>query len=256
MCHDADSRPPITDAPLTSAEGTDLVLTTADGVNFRTFQARPAQPSDVGIVVLPDVRGLHDYYRDLALRLAEQGHEALAVDYYGRTAGPEARPSGIGFEDMGFDFMAHVHQLTKTGLEADFATAVSHLRSTTACTSVFTIGFCMGGRNSYLSPTRGQNLNGCIGFYGSLGELNGIPGPLQVVDEINTPLLLLQSADDTDPDRFPNAEFSAALTARGVEHDLVIYEAPHSFFDVKMAAHADVCLDAWSRIKGFIARYS
>lgn len=257
MCHDPDSRPPIYDAPLTSATGADLLLTAHDGTTFGAFQAHPGEASGVGVVVLPDVRGLHDFYRDLALRFAEVGHAALVIDYYGRSAGPEPRPSGVGFEDVGFDFMEHAGKLEMSGLEDDFTTAVSHLRASTGCSSVFTIGFCMGGRQSYLSSARGLDLAGCIGFYGSLGSRNGVD-LMEHVPSMNAPILALQSKADEEanPEHFQHGAFDAALTAAGVAHELVVYDAPHSFFDVKYAEHADTCADAWSRTKAFIAQYS
>ena len=47
------------------------------------------------IVILPDVRGLHPYYEELALRFAEHGVDALAIDCFGRTAGAEPRGDGL-----------------------------------------------------------------------------------------------------------------------------------------------------------------
>ena len=41
----------------------------------------------IGVVVLPDVRGLYRFYEELALRFAERGYPAVAIDYFGRTAG-------------------------------------------------------------------------------------------------------------------------------------------------------------------------
>ena len=207
------------------------------------------------MLVFPDVRGLHDFYRELALRFAEQGHAALVVDYYGRSAGPESRASGIGFADAGFDFMAHASKLSSTELEADFGTALNFLREQAAPTSTFTIGFCMGGRQSYLSSARGENLNGCMGFYGSLGLRNGV-NVLETVPLMRSPILAMQAGSDTDPDNFPNAAFDAALTDAGIAHEVIVYDAPHSFFDVNFAEYAEVCADAWAKIKAFIATYS
>ena len=61
--------------------------TAADGNRLAAFRARAAEPTGAGIVILPDVRGLHPYYEELALRFAERGIDALAIDYFGRTAG-------------------------------------------------------------------------------------------------------------------------------------------------------------------------
>ena len=76
MCFDVDSRPPI--APM--ADGAlaheRLVLTASDGNAFAAFRARPATPTGAGIVILPNVRGPHRYYEELALRFAEAGVDA------------------------------------------------------------------------------------------------------------------------------------------------------------------------------------
>ena len=69
-----------------------LILTAADRNRFFAFRARASDPSGAGVVILPDVRGLHPYYEELALRFAENGIDALAIDWFGRTA--EAEPRG------------------------------------------------------------------------------------------------------------------------------------------------------------------
>ena len=105
MCHHLDSRPPV--APLAGAAvgHSDLVLEPTDGNRFAAFEARPADPSGAGIVILPDVRGLHRFYEELALRFAERGHRAIAIDYYGRTAGVAKR--GEDFDYPGPPGPAH-----------------------------------------------------------------------------------------------------------------------------------------------------
>ncbi len=53
------------------------------------------------------------------------------------------------------------------------------------------------------------------------------------------------------------AEYEAALTAAGVEHELVTYEgAPHSFFDRKQEEFADASEDAWQRVLDFVGRHA
>src|SRR5436190_8129153 len=122
MCHDFDSRPPV--APLAGAavEHSDLVLEPTDGNRFAAFEARPADPSGAGIIILPDVRGLHRFYEELALRFAEAGVDAIAVDYFGRTADTEHR-------DAEFDHQAHMAQVQPETLFQDVDAAAAHLRS-------------------------------------------------------------------------------------------------------------------------------
>ena len=95
MCHDADSRPPAPPRSGDVAERGTLTLTSADGTEVAAAYAAPAAPARVGVVLLPDIRGLHPYYVALAERFAEAGLPALAVDWFGRTAGASPVNSGL-----------------------------------------------------------------------------------------------------------------------------------------------------------------
>ena len=249
MCFDSDSLPPIPVISGAAVSHDDLVLDAADGNRLAAFSAAPEESATTGIVILPDVRGLYRFYEELALRFAERGYPAVAFDYFGRTAGVEKR-------DDEFDYMPHVMQTTPEGVQADVAAAVAHLRAA-GCTSVFTVGFCFGGRNSWLAAAAGHGLAGAVGFYGMPGERNGVVGPTERAAEIAAPILALQAGGDEHILAEHNEAFDVALTAAGVEHDVVTYEdAPHSFFDRKQEQFADASDDAWRRVVAFVERYS
>jgi carboxymethylenebutenolidase len=251
MCFELDSLPPIPAISGAAVSHDDLVLEAADGTRFAAFAASPDEPSGNGVVVLPDVRGLYRFYEELALRFAERGIAAVAIDYFGRTA-------GVGKRDDDFPYTEHVQQTTPEGIQADVAAAVAYLRSPAAgsCLAVFTVGFCFGGRNSWLAAAGGHGLAGAIGFYGNPGERDGAPGPTQRAAEIDAPILALQAGDDANITAAHNAEFERALDAAGVEHELVTYAgAPHSFFDRKHEEFADASEDAWARVLAFIERH-
>ena len=250
MCFDLDSAPPIPAISGAAVSHDDLVLEASDGNRFAAFLATPEEPSSVGVVILPDVRGLYRFYEELALRFAERGHPALAFDYFGRTAGIEKR-------DDDFEYMPHVQQTTPAGVQVDVAACVEHLRASGA-TSVFTVGFCCGGRNSWLASAGGHGLAGAVGFYGRPGPGNdGSPGPSQRVGEMAAPILALQGGDDPGIPVEDSQAFDRALSEAGVEHEVVIYDgAPHSFFDRKHEEFAADSEDAWNRVLAFLARYA
>src|SRR6059058_2286891 len=108
MCFDADSEPPVPRMAGAAVSHDATTLTAADGNTFAAFVATPDEPSVTGIVILPDVRGLYHFYEELALRFAERGHVAIAIDYFGRTAGAAKR-------DDDFEYMPHVQQATPEG---------------------------------------------------------------------------------------------------------------------------------------------
>jgi carboxymethylenebutenolidase len=252
VCFEPDSSPPIPVISGAAVSHDQLVLEAQDGNRFAAFAALPDKGAVLaGVVILPDVRGLYRFYEELALRFAERGYPAIAFDYFGRTAGVEKR-------DDDFEYMPHVQATTSEGIQADVTAAVGWLRMRAGVQSVFTVGFCMGGRHSWLSAAGGHGLAGAVGFYGRPGAgQDGTPGPTQRAGEMDCPILALQAGDDQNITAEQNAEFEQALGAAGVEHGLVTYEgAPHSFFDRKQEQFADASEDAWQRVLAFIDQHA
>jgi carboxymethylenebutenolidase len=252
MCHELDSQPPIPVIAGAAVSHEDAVLDSADGNRLAAFVARPSEPSGVGLVILPDFRGLYRFYEELALRFAERGYTAIAIDYFGRTA-------GVGKRDDAFPFMDHFRATTPAGVRADVGAAVAYLRSSGGggVGAVFTVGFCFGGRHSWLAAADGHDLAGAVGFYGMPGERDGQPGPTQRASEITAPILALQGGGDAHITAADNEAFDAALSAAGVPHEVIIEEgAPHSFFDRHHEEFAAQSQDAWERTLAFIARYT
>jgi carboxymethylenebutenolidase len=243
MCFELDSLPPIPVIAGAAVSHEDLVLESEDGTELAAFSAAPDEPSGAGVVILPDVRGLYRFYEELALRFAERGHAAIAIDYFGRTAGAAKR-------DDDFPYRDHVAQTTPEQVQTDVRAAVDYLRSPEggSCRSVFTVGFCFGGRHSWLAAGAGHGLAGAIGFYGR---------PPESATGIAAPILALQAGADEHISAEGNAAFDEALTAAGVEHEVVTYDgAPHSFFDRRYEEHADASADAWARVLAFVDKHS
>jgi carboxymethylenebutenolidase len=245
VCHSDDSRPPAPPISLGIAERTDLHLTSSDGTSVLAYAATPAAPNGRAVVILPDVRGLHAFYRELAALFADAGFHAVAIDYFGRTADTDTR-------DESFEFMPHVGKTTPENIAADVAAALDHLRALDSPPSaIFSVGFCFGGSNSWRQSGHGHNLAGCIGFYG--GHPVERVGPW--VSSMTAPLLmLLAGVDSTTPEEFD--EFATLVRARDLEVESHTYAgAPHSFFDRSFADHSAACEDAWQRILNFTTRF-
>jgi carboxymethylenebutenolidase len=253
VCFDTDSLPPIPPISGAAVSHRELTLEAADGNRFAAFAASPDSSPRAGVVILPDVRGLYRFYEELALRFAERGYAAIAFDYFGRTAGVAKRGDD-------FEYMPHVEQTTVEGVQQDVGACVAYLRSPEGggCTSIVTVGFCFGGRNSWLAAASGHGLKGAVGFYGRPGPArDGSPGPAQRASEIAAPILALQAGADQNITAEDNAAFDEALTAAGIEHEVVTYPgAPHSFFDRKQADFAADSEDAWNRVLAFLERHS
>src|ERR671934_1151992 len=148
MCFDYDSRPPDLPADLVlpamagGAAAELLELTSADGTRFSAALAEAPDSAARAVVILPDVRGLYRFYVELAERFAQAGHHAIAIDYFGRTAG-----TGERGED--FEYMPHVQQTRVESVQLDIAAALEALPERAGARGAVTVGFCFGGSQSF-----------------------------------------------------------------------------------------------------------
>jgi carboxymethylenebutenolidase len=243
MCFDVDSEPPIPRISGAAVAHDDLVLESEDGNRFAAFRAVPEGEVSTGVVILPDVRGLYRFYEELALRFAERGHVAIAFDYFGRTAGVDKRPDD-------WDYMPLVQQLTQEQVQADVGACVRDLQAL-GCSAIFTVGFCFGGSGSWAAAASGHDLAGAVGFYGRPGRM------IELVPQLEAPILALQGGADQGIPHEDNLEFEQALRTMGKEYELIEFEgAPHSFFDRKQEEFQAASDDAWQRTLAFIQAHS
>jgi carboxymethylenebutenolidase len=239
MCFELDSEPPIPRISGAAVSHDDVVGESADGNRFAAFRAVPDGEFSTGVVILPDVRGLYRFYEELALRIAERGYAAIAFDYFGRTAGVEKRADD-------WDYMPLVQQLTQEQVQADVAACVADLRAF-GCTSIFTVGFCFGGSGSWAAAAWGHGLAGAVGFYGRPSRM------IELVPQLEVPILALQGGADQGIPHEDNVAFEQALGYAGKKYELIEFEgAPHSFFDRKQEEFQDASDEAWRRTLEFI----
>jgi carboxymethylenebutenolidase len=250
MCFDDDARPPLPPIRGGAIDARDLRLTSRDGTEFAAYGARAERPSGAGILIIPDVRGLSPYYEELTLRFAEAGVDAVAIDFYARSAGPEKRAAD-------FEYEPHVLQLDPASVDADVAAAVDELRSAEggAPQRLYTVGFCIGGRISLLQARSGLGLSGVIGLYPwPVGpHRSGLPAPADEAPRFGCPVLVLYGGEDAGIPPEARETFDRALDAAGVEHRTLTYDgAPHSFFDRKADEYADASAEAWREMLDFM----
>jgi carboxymethylenebutenolidase len=251
MCHPPGARPPEVPSDLLpisgGAGGEDVILTSEDATRFRAYLAK-ATDGESGVVIAPDVRGLHSFYEELAERFAAAGVHAIAFDYFGRTAGTTRRADD-------FEFREHVAKLKPATIQADIASSIGHLRGATDARRIYVLGFCMGGRQAFFASAEHAELAGVVGFYGRLSTREGEEGtaPKDRAPRMRAAVLGLFGGADPGIPTSDVEEFEQALSDARVAHHFVTYPgAPHSFFDRTFAEHQDACDDAWRRALGFI----
>lgn len=245
MCYTDDARPPLPPVSGAAADHGELTLTASDGNKFAAYFARAEKPTGAGMVVMPDVRGLHQFYKELAQRFAEAGIDSVAIDYFGRTA-------GIGDRSDSFEYMPHVQAATPEGIAADTAAAIAYLKSRDggAVKSAFTVGFCFGGSNSYNQSALQPDLDGAIGFYGRPARSEPF------IEKMKAPLLVMVAGNDQATTPEQAMEFKQKLTDAGVDFEQHVYRgAPHSFFDRGFEEWKEAGDDAWRRMLDFVKRH-
>lgn len=251
MCYDDNARPPVPPGAKGETRSEKIVLTASDGNRFHAFTAVPAGAitSRKAVLIYPDIRGLHQFYCDLAIRFAEVGLPAIAIDYFGRTAGLTSRAEG-------FEFMPHVQQLKLASFSLDVQAALDWLRQHVAAdVRVFVVGFCMGGTFTLLTGgNRGLGFAGLIPFYAGLSrDFGGAGTALDHATKVAYPVEAFFGGADAGIPEASVQELDGRLDKAGIKHTVTVYPgAPHSFFDRRAAEFTAASNDAWSRLLDFI----
>ena len=247
MCFDSQARPPAPPRRGHLVDSRRLTLTASDGTQVAASIATTRDANSPGIVLLPDVRGLHPYYEMLAEAVADAGVHALAVDLYARTAGADYR-------DDDFDYAPHRAAAADAGMRIDVAAAADELRSAGAG-AVHVWGFCFGGRGAFMQASQ-PAIDGAIGFYGWPSRIEeGGSSPIEEAraKRVRAPVLAIYGGGDAKITQTDIQTYDQALESAGVAHQTIVYPgAPHSFFDRMMSDYASACDDAWQKVLEFV----
>src|SRR5260370_16666087 len=199
-----------------------MVVNARDRNRFLAYLTTPSQASEAQIIIYPDVRGLHQFYKELVLRFAEVGVTALAIDYFGRTAGLTSR-------DEPFEYAPHTQQLQFDTISHDTHAALDYLREKAgAPTPVFLIGFCMGGTLTILSGTDpSYGFAGLIPFYaGITRSFMGKGTLLENADKVLYPVLGSFGGADQGIPESAVKELESKLVNVASELTILSYPAP------------------------------
>jgi carboxymethylenebutenolidase len=229
-----------------------ITLQTADGP-MECFQARP-EGARRAVIVIQEAFGVNDHIRDVATRFASEGYHAIAPALYHRSGGGTAP-----YDDFS-KVMPLLEGFTDDGVLVDVDATVAHLADAGfPAASVGIVGFCMGGRVTFLVAVR-RALGAGVGFYGG-GIVNPrFPGQAKLADEaasLETPWLgLFGDRDGSIPVDDVEA-LRGALAGAAVDHDIVRYaDAEHGFFcDLRPSYSPQAAADAWPRTLDWLAKH-
>lgn len=210
-----------------------------------------------GVVVIHHMPGYDRSTKEITRRFAAGGYLALLPNLYHREA-PGASP-----DDAAATARAQ-GGVPDERLVGDVSGAIAHLKALSKSNGkVATIGYCSGGRQSFLSATSLQ-LDAAVVCYPG-GVVNAPPAGAPVrftplldrAKNLSCPLLGLFGDDDKFPTPEEVAVLGKELSAHGKTYDFHSYPgAGHAFFDVDRPSYrVEAALDGWRQIHDFFARY-
>ncbi len=228
-------------------------LNTPDG----KMDSYVAQPKDSGsypgIVVIQEAFGVNSHIKKVTERIAAEGYVAIAPDIFHRET-----ERLIPYSDMP-KAIATMQRVVDSKAMDDVGAAIAHLKSQSNVKSgsLGVIGFCMGGRLTYLTAAHHANdIKAAVPYYGG-GIPMGNPSPLSRTGEIKCPMYLFFGGKDQLISADQVNQVKAELTAKKVDFKMEVYpEAGHGFFcDDRGSYHEASAKDAWEKTKAFLAQH-
>ena len=228
-------------------------LNTSDG-KMETYVAQPKDGGTYpGVVVIQEAFGVNSHIKKVTERIAAEGYVAAAPDIFHREA-----ERIISYSEMP-KAIATMQRVVDSKAMEDVGAAIAHLKSQSNVKSGSTgvIGFCMGGRLTYLAAAHhNKDVKCAVPFYGG-GISMGNPSPLSRTGEIQCPMYLFFGAKDPLIPLDQVNQIKAELTAKKVPFQMEIYPEPgHGFFcDDRGGYHEASAKDAWQKTKAFFAQH-
>lgn len=197
-----------------------------------------------GVLVIHENKGLNDWTRSVAGRLAGAGYSALAIDLLSAQGGTAT------FADPA-EATAALGNIAPEALIADIKSGIAELQQRVPGQKVAAVGFCMGGGLVWrLLAAGAPELAAAVPFYGPTPDNPDFAGSAQVA------VLAFYGELDARVNATEPAA-SAALDAAGMPHDVVIEPgADHAFFnDTGQRYNAVAAQDAWTRMQDWFGQY-
>jgi carboxymethylenebutenolidase len=230
-----------------------LTLQVNDGTTMRAFVAQPEGRDKLpGLLVFQEAFGVNEHIRDVTQRFAREGYVAIAPELFHRTAPPGYEGSYSDFQSV----MPNVLALSDKNLEADIRAAHDALLQQSAIDRqrMASVGFCMGGRVSFLANLI-LPLRAAISFYGGgIAKSERGPGLLGHVAETHGPIFLFWGG--LDKHIGPEQRQAVAEALRGAKKTFASMEfadADHAFFcDARPSYNKAAAVRAWALSLAFL----
>jgi len=185
--------------------------------------------------------GVDDSMEKVCKDLAEAGYYAVAMDSY--------LNQKYWFRTRTDDLIFSTYDVTLQWLEANEFADMNRLGS---------LGFCMGGRHSYLANAYYDNLKAAVSFYGfpHRGDDEDTT-PQNLIEDFSAPSLSIFGGQDRGIPAEAVDNYRKASEKMDLEHRTIVYEdAGHGFLNHNSANHNKEAAEAaWSETLAFYEKY-
>ncbi|MGC1370914.1 MAG: dienelactone hydrolase family protein [Candidatus Sulfotelmatobacter sp.] len=227
---------------------TKVELVVSDGTRMSAYVARPqGTATHPGMLLFQEAFGVNHHIRSVADRFAAEGYVVIAPELFHRTAPSEFEGSYTDFSAV----MPHMQAVTPENIEKDVRSAYEWLHSNAQVQSdnIACIGFCMGGRVSFIANSV-LPLRAAVSFYGG-----GIaPALLDRASKLHAPMLLVWGGQDKHiPPEQREAVTEALTAAQKIYVNTEFSRADHGFFcDERASYEPHSARQAWALTLEFL----
>jgi carboxymethylenebutenolidase len=217
-----------------------------DGTTMLAWLAQPADEKPKrGIMVFPEIFGVNAHIRDATNRFAGLGFFALSPEVFHRTAPPKWECSYTDFASA----RSHMQAATEASLESDVKATYNWLKSNTqAGDNIACVGYCMGGRTSFLANSA-VPLKAAISYYGG-----NMPSLLHRTSKLSAPMLFFWGELDSHIPAEHRAQVTKAMREMKKDYVNVVFSyADHGFFcDARQSYQANAARLSWDLAQSFL----
>lgn len=225
----------------------DFVTLSVDETEMDAYVAFPERPGKFpAIILFQEAFGVNGHIRNVAERLCKEGYAVIAPDLFHRTA----RRLEVSYNDFG-SAASHFQAISLEGLNADSAAAFKWLQQQEIVQhdKIGSIGFCLGGRVSFLANTC-LPLSACVSYYGG-----GLDTVADKAKDMQAPQLFFWGGKDTHITQEKINVIIDAVKAAGKDYvSTLISYAEHGFnCDERGSYHPLAAREAWATTLAFFA---
>ncbi|CAB3791646.1 dienelactone hydrolase family protein [Pararobbsia alpina] len=207
------------------------------------------------ILVVQEIFGVHEHIQDVCRRLAKLGYFALAPELYFRQGDPRLYPSVPELVEKVVSKVPDAQVLSDLDATAQWAFDNGGNPSRLGI-----VGFCWGGRLTWLYAAHNPQLKAATVWYGPLaGPVNSMSPryPVDVVGELKAPVLGLYGGKDQNIKQEQVARLREALEQAHSKSKIIVYpDAGHGFnADYRPSYNEAAAKDGWQRMLDWFKQY-